>query len=239
MPADKDGPPVRLRGRERGKYGLDWMPQLRRPVRPGLDGISLWLFALTSLLMITAVFSSWESVTERAPTHYALLLALQTGLLGLFASLDVVLFYIFFEFTLIPLFFLIGLFGGPGAAAGVGDVLPLHAGGSLLTLLGVIALVAVHYQHTSPHVLTFSIPELTEGLANLGGASGRTGRPGATGATGPNSRASRSGLTPQVAIFMLLFRRVRDQGARCSRSTPGCRWPTSRRRRPGRSCWPA
>ena len=50
---------------------------------------------------------------ERASSHYALLLALETGLLGLFASLDVVLFYIFFEFTLIPLFFLIGLYGGP------------------------------------------------------------------------------------------------------------------------------
>ena len=79
----------------------------------GLDGLSLWLFLLTSLLMITAVFSSWESITERAPLYYAFLLALETGLLGLFASLDVVLFYIFFEFTLIPLFFLIGLWGGP------------------------------------------------------------------------------------------------------------------------------
>src|SRR5690242_19032711 len=47
----------------------------------GLDGLSLWLFALTALLLITAIFSSWESVTERAPTHYALLLALETGLL--------------------------------------------------------------------------------------------------------------------------------------------------------------
>ena len=79
----------------------------------GLDGLSLWLFALTTLLMITAIFSSWESIIERAPAYYALLLALETGLLGLFASLDVVLFYIFFEFTLIPLFFLIGLYGGP------------------------------------------------------------------------------------------------------------------------------
>ena len=68
---------------------------------------------LTALLQITAIFASWESVQERAPSHYGLLMALETGLLGLFASLDVVLFYIFFEFTLIPLFFLIGLYGGP------------------------------------------------------------------------------------------------------------------------------
>src|SRR5262249_18541204 len=103
-------------GPENGPYGLDWVsfpesPGIRFAL--GLDGISLGLFALTSLLMVTSVFASWESVTERAATHYALMLALQTGLLGLFASLDVVLFYVFFEFTLIPLFFLIGLYGGP------------------------------------------------------------------------------------------------------------------------------
>ena len=91
-----------------GRLGLAWLPRFGVRFALGLDGISLWLFELTSLLMITAVFSSWESVTERAPMHYGLLLALQTGLLGLFASLDVVLFYIFFEFTLIPLFFVIG-----------------------------------------------------------------------------------------------------------------------------------
>ena len=62
--------------------------------------------------MITAVFASWESIKERPALHYAFLLALQTGLLGLFSSLDVVLFYIFFEFTLIPLFFLIGIGAG-------------------------------------------------------------------------------------------------------------------------------
>ena len=96
-----------------GRYGLGWIerPDIRFAL--GLDGLSLWLFFLTSLLMITAIAASWQSITERAPLYYAFLLALQTGLLGLFASLDVVLFYIFFEFTLIPLFFLIGLWGGP------------------------------------------------------------------------------------------------------------------------------
>ena len=62
------------------------------------------------------LLASWESINERVALHYAFLLALQTGLLGLFASLDIILFYIFFEFTLIPLFFLIGLWGGPQAS---------------------------------------------------------------------------------------------------------------------------
>ena len=92
-----------------GRYGLSWIerPDIRFAL--GLDGLSLWLFMLTSVLMLTAFAASWQSITEKASLYYAFLLALQTGLLGLFASLDVVLFYIFFEFTLIPLFFLIGI----------------------------------------------------------------------------------------------------------------------------------
>ena len=89
-------------------YGLEWIgrPDIRFAL--GLDGLSLWLFLLTSILLITSIAASWSSIRENPGPYYAFLLALETGLLGLFASLDVVLFYIFFEFTLIPLFFLIG-----------------------------------------------------------------------------------------------------------------------------------
>jgi len=183
-----------------GKLGLGWMPRYGVRFALGLDGISLWLFALTSLLMITAVFSSWESVTDRAPAHYALLLGLQTGLLGLFASLDVVLFYIFFEFTLIPLFFLIGIYGGPERRRASVTFFLYTLAGSLLTLLGVIALVAVHYQHTTPHNLTFSIPELTQGLANLDWADWRQGH-----VWGEWRQDKPFWSTPQVLIFLLLF----------------------------------
>ena len=156
----------------------------------GIDGISLWLFALTALLLITAIFASWESVTERAPAHYALLLALETGLLGLFSSLDVVLFYIFFEFTLIPLFFLIGLYGGTERRRASVTFFLYTLAGSLLTLLGVIALVVVHHQHSPGHVLTFSIPELTAGLARL---------------DWPSWHDASSPRSPQLLIFLLLF----------------------------------
>jgi NADH-quinone oxidoreductase subunit M len=183
-----------------GKLGLEWMPRSGFRFALGLDGISLWLFLLTSLLMITAVFSSWESVQERAPAHYGLLLALQTGLLGLFASLDVVLFYIFFEFTLIPLFFLIGLYGGPERRKASVTFFLYTLAGSLLTLLGVIALVAVHYQHSPGRVLTFSIPELTEGLKHLPWPD--WSQP----VTWADWKAGKTfWSTPQVAIFLLLF----------------------------------
>jgi NADH-quinone oxidoreductase subunit M len=173
-----------------GHYGLSWMdpPGIRFAL--GLDGISVWLFGLTSLLMITAICASWESVTDRPAMHYAFLLALQTGLLGLFSSLDVVLFYIFFEFTLIPLFFIIGIWGGNERRRASITFFLYTLAGSLLTLLGVIALVVVHYQHSTGHVLTFSIPELTAGLATLPWK-------GWVDVT--------SWSSPQVLIFLLLF----------------------------------
>lgn len=152
-------------GPESGPYGLAWMERPGIRFSLGLDGLSVWLFGLTSLLLITAIFASWESITERAAMHYAFLLALETGLLGLFSSLDVVLFYIFFEFTLIPLFFLIGLWGGPERRRASVTFFLYTLAGSLLTLLGVIALVVVHYKYAG--TLTFSIPELTSGLAAI------------------------------------------------------------------------
>ena len=181
-----------------GRYGLTWIerPDIRFAL--GLDGLSLWLFCLTSLLMITAIAASWQSITERAPLYYAFLLALQTGLLGLFASLDVVLFYIFFEFTLIPLFFLIGLWGGPQRRRAAVTFFLYTLAGSLLTLLGVIALVVVHFQHSPGNVLTFSIPALTKGLAEI--SVGRVAK-------------HRLAHQPAGAHLPAASGRLRDQGA--------------------------
>ncbi|MBX6315517.1 MAG: NADH-quinone oxidoreductase subunit M, partial [Isosphaeraceae bacterium] len=176
---------------EQGSYGLLWMglphsTGIRFAL--GLDGLSLGLYVLTALLMVPSVTASWASETERAPLHYGLMLALETGLLGLFASLDVVLFYIFFEFTLIPLFFLIGLYGGPQRRLASIYFFLFTLAGSLLTLIGVIALIVIHWQYNG--VLTFSIPELTEGLAGLNWAEWH--------------RAV-AWTSPQVLIFLLLF----------------------------------
>ena len=177
----------------RGSHlGLEWVgrPDIRFAL--GLDGLSLWLFMLTSILMITSIAASWSSIRENPGPYYALLLALETGLLGLFASLDVVLFYIFFEFTLIPLFFLIGLWGGPQRRRAAVTFFLYTLAGSLLTLLGVISLVFVHYQYSNSAtpVLTFSIPELTTGLAAL---------------DWPQWRSAASWGSPQVLIFLLLL----------------------------------
>ncbi len=179
-------------------YGADWMGG-RSGVRfaLGLDGISVGLFALTSLLAVTAVCCSWDSIRDKASTNYALLLALQSGLLGLFASLDVILFYVFFEFTLIPLFFLIGIFGGVARRRASLTFFLYTLAGSLLTLLGVIALVAIHYTYSPGHVLTFSIPELTTGLANLPWPEWQAAQAFEDGRSIFNQ--------PQVLVFLLLF----------------------------------
>ena len=171
-------------------YGLEWVgrPDIRFAL--GLDGLSLWLFLLTSVLLITSIAASWTSIRESPGPYYAFLLALETGLLGLFASLDVVLFYIFFEFTLIPLFFLIGIWGGPQRRRAAVTFFLYTLAGSLLTLLGVISLVLVHYQHSAGNVLTFSIPELTAGLAAL---------------NWDEWKSAASWASPQVVIFLLLL----------------------------------
>ncbi len=62
-------------------------------------------------MSVTAILVSWEAISDRAPAFYSLLLLLETGMLGVFAARDIILFYVFFEFTLIPLFFLIGIWG--------------------------------------------------------------------------------------------------------------------------------
>jgi NADH-quinone oxidoreductase subunit M len=127
----------------------------------GLDGLSLWMFGLSALLTVTSILVSWEAIEERAPAFYALLLLLETGMLGVFAARDIILFYIFFEFTLVPLFFLIGIWGHEQRRYAAVKFFLFTLAGSLLTFLGLLSIVLWNYFHSQPSVLTFSIPELT------------------------------------------------------------------------------
>ncbi len=131
----------------------------------GLDGLSLWLFALSSLLLLTCVLVSWEAIADRPATFYALLLLLGTGMLGVFAARDIILFYIFFEFTLIPLFFLIGVWGSEDRRYAAVKFFLFTLAGSLLTFLGLLAIVLWAYNHSGDGVMTFSIPDLTARLS--------------------------------------------------------------------------
>ena len=107
----------------------------------GLDGISLALVVLTTVLTVPCVLISWESIRERATGFYACLLLLEAGLIGVFCAFDLVLFYVFFEFTLVPLFFLIGIWGGPQRRYAAVKFFLYTLVGSLITLVGLVALV--------------------------------------------------------------------------------------------------
>lgn len=131
----------------------------------GLDGLSVWLFGLSALLMLPAVLVSWEAVEDRTPLFYLLLLLLETGMLGVFAARDIMLFYVFFEFTLIPLFFLIGIWGSEERRYAAVKFFLFTLAGSVLTFVGLLAIVFWCYQEATPRVLTFSIPALSATLA--------------------------------------------------------------------------
>ncbi|MGI6415899.1 MAG: complex I subunit 4 family protein [Thermoguttaceae bacterium] len=128
----------------------------------GLDGLSLWLFGLTSLLMITAIAVSWKAIDRYCRAYYSLLLVLETGMLGVFCARDIILFYVFFEATLIPLFFLIGVWGSSDRRYAAIKFFLFTLAGSLLTFLGLLAIVWWNYSQS--RVMTFSIWELTSGL---------------------------------------------------------------------------
>jgi NADH-quinone oxidoreductase subunit M len=124
----------------------------------GIDGLNVWLVALTAVLMVSSVLVSWTAITERVNEYYAWLLLLQTALIGVFVAFDIVLFYAFFELTLVPLFFLIGVWGGPQRQHAARKFFIYTLTGSLVTLLGVLGVVLVCY--TTAQKLTFSIPDL-------------------------------------------------------------------------------
>jgi NADH-quinone oxidoreductase subunit M len=140
----------------------------------GVDGLNLALVVLTALLVFCGVLVSWKSVTERDNEFFAWLLALETGMIGVFLAFDIILFYVFFELTLIPLFFLIGIWGGPQRQYAARKFFIFTLAGSLITLLGVIGVVlAVANDPYAPpaaaaqnadeaNELTFSIPRLVE-----------------------------------------------------------------------------
>lgn len=133
----------------------------------GLDGLSVWLYALTSLLMVTSVLVSWNAINHQPATFYRLLLVLYTGMLGVFTARDLLLFYIFFEATLIPLFFLIGIWGHEDRRHAAVKFFIFTLAGSVLTFLGLLAVVVWSASYSTAGRITFSIPELTSRVIEL------------------------------------------------------------------------
>src|SRR6266446_6599800 len=136
-----------------------WMPTLGVSYHVGIDGISLLLVLLTTFLTPLALASAWASIEDRVKEFVATMLVLETGMLGVFVSLDLFLFYVFWEAMLIPMYFVIGVWGGPNRIyAAVKFVLYTMVGSALM----LVAILALYYQYgAATGTYTFDLPTLT------------------------------------------------------------------------------
>jgi len=121
-----------------------WIPALNCHYQVGVDGISLFLVLLTTLLMVLSVLASFSAIKERVKEYYIMMLVLEAGMIGVFVSLDLLLFYLFWEGMLIPMYFLIGVWGGPRRVYAAIKFFLYTLVGSVLMLVGIIYLYQLH-----------------------------------------------------------------------------------------------
>ncbi|MBI1798591.1 MAG: NADH-quinone oxidoreductase subunit M [Candidatus Eisenbacteria bacterium] len=133
----------------------DWIPSLGASYHLGVDGISMLLALLTTVMTAITVVGAYASVEKRGREFYALLLALETGMLGTFFSLDLLLFYVFWEAMLIPMYLLIGIWGGPRRVYAAVKFFLYTMAGSVLMLVAILALYFM--QRTATGVATFDL----------------------------------------------------------------------------------
>jgi NADH-quinone oxidoreductase subunit M len=132
-----------------------WITQFGISYHMGIDGISLLLVLLTTFLSALAILSTWSAVTNGVKGYMISLLFLETGMLGVFCALDFVLFYVFWEVMLIPMYFIIGIWGGPRRIYSAVKFFIYTMSGSVLMLVGIIVLYFINYKATG--ILTFDI----------------------------------------------------------------------------------
>jgi len=136
----------------------DWIPALGAHYHIGIDGISLLLVMLTTVMGFIAMLVSWSAIQDRVKEYYAMFLLLQTGMIGVFLSLDFFLFYIFWELVLVPMYFIIGVWGGPRKLYAAIKFFLYTLAGSVLMLLGILTLYFKHFEQFGSY--TFEISEL-------------------------------------------------------------------------------
>src|SRR5438445_4280737 len=137
---------------------FDWIPSLGAHYHIGIDGISLLLVMLTTVVGFLAILSSWNAVEDRVKEYYAMFLIMQTGMIGVFVSLDFFLFYVFWELVLVPMYFIIGVWGGPRKLYAAIKFFLYTLAGSVLMLLGILTLYFQYHQQFRAY--TFEIADL-------------------------------------------------------------------------------
>jgi NADH-quinone oxidoreductase subunit M len=134
---------------------VSWIPSLGISYHLGIDGISLLLILLTTLLSAVAILGTWNSIKDRGLAFFISLLILETGMLGVFVSMDLFLFYVFWEIQLIPMYFIIGLWGGARRIYAAIKFFLYTFIGSVLMLVAILAIVWSYSKSGGP--LTFDI----------------------------------------------------------------------------------
>jgi NADH-quinone oxidoreductase subunit M len=138
----------------------EWIPSIGAAYFLGIDGFSALLVLLTTLVGAIAILSSWTAITERVKEYYIFLLVLQTGLIGAFVSLDALLFFLFWEVMLVPMYFLIGMWGGGRRLYSAIKFFLYTFAGSVVMLLGILALYFVN--HAATGVYSFDITQFQQ-----------------------------------------------------------------------------
>jgi NADH-quinone oxidoreductase subunit M len=134
-----------------------WIPSIGAEYFLGIDGLATLLILLTTMMGAIAVLSSWEAITERVKEYYIFLLVLQTGMLGAFMSLDFLLFFLFWEVMLVPMYFLIGIWGSANRLYSAIKFFLYTLVGSVIMLLGILALY--FYAHSATGVYSFDVTQ--------------------------------------------------------------------------------
>jgi NADH-quinone oxidoreductase subunit M len=138
----------------------NWIPSIGAQYHLGIDGISFLLIMLTTVLGFLSVLSSWSAIQDRMKEYYAMFMLLQVGMLGVFMSLDFFLFYVFWEVMLVPMYFIIGVWGGPRKLYAAIKFFLYTLAGSVLMLLGILTLYFRY--HTDMGVYTFNLVDLMQ-----------------------------------------------------------------------------
>ncbi|HKP68872.1 MAG TPA: NADH-quinone oxidoreductase subunit M [Pyrinomonadaceae bacterium] len=125
-----------------------WIKAINTNFHFGVDGLSLWLVVLTTFIMPISVISTWHAVEKRPAAFYVFILLLESAMIGVFVSLDLLVFYLFFEASLVPMFFLIGIWGGKERVYAAVKFFIFTALGSLLMLVAIISLYYLHAGET-------------------------------------------------------------------------------------------
>src|SRR6266699_5701912 len=136
---------------------LPWIPSVGAEYFLGVDGFSVLLILLTTLMGFIAILSSWTAITERVKEYYIFLLVLQTGMLGAFMSLDFLLFFLFWEVMLVPMYFLIGIWGSANRLYSAIKFFLYTLLGSVVMLLCILSLY--FHNHSVTGIYTFDVTQ--------------------------------------------------------------------------------